>query len=1301
MSKFARRLWKWTAAALAGVLILLGVGVGLFRAAVPLVPEWRAEAEAMAERALGWPVRIGAMDLRWAVFGPELVLTDVQLLAPDTWQPLISAAELDIVFGPLGVFQDGPVRPSHVRLHQPTLALERGADGVLYLSGYALPSGGGSRVDWRRMLELGLKHGRLTIIDGDLHYRDVAREIPDWTLHVRELTFASDGEHHEFDGIVLPPGVLGEQISLRFTAEGPPATPETWHWNLDLEARELHLAEWYRQFGWARTGTARGLLGLTASLEGRGLETVTGKGTLRASALGFADFSPMVGPVTGTPESFEQVGFAWAAQFGEKRLDIDVTELVIERNTERFRDGAISLRTGGQEYPLEIAAFRLPLAELAGLARFLPVTNEEGALARIRDAALHLAPTGELQELILGIDTRSEPARFHVQGAFRDLGARPYGELPGFDGLSGTLRGTEAAGEVRLDSRDVTLDFGDLFRSPRPVQALAARLAWETTEAGWRITGTDITVKNPEASATAAMTLEIPSDGPVRIDLAARATDINLEARSAWLPVGIMSEPLVHWLDTAILAGRVPEAAFTLRGPLGNFPFRDGSGVFDIRFTVEDAAIEYAPGWPAVEDLRADVHFNGPALDIRVAQATTMESLAITEGQARFPDLRDGLLEISAQANGNVATGWRFLRESPLREPLDGLLNALNVHGPMQADISLNIPLRDVDETAVRVIAGLHGVDVKPVALPWTVEGVRGLVTVTEHDASAERLTGSLTGAPFAASITLGEAAPGGFAATEIAMQGHSPVTVFEEFLPPEWLARLDGEFDWTGNLSIPGGGESMAFHVTSPLAGVQSRLPAPLDVIRPTSATILLPGEGRIETTVEVPDLGASRLLFTETPDGWRFERGRWLLGAEAPPELPAQAGLHVEGATAVLDARGWLDLDNPPEPDERPAPGEAATRDAESILRSFDLDAGRLLAGNLVLEGQSLRGNRLGAGWELSLDGPATGSIRIPSLEDTGLPWDVRLERLHLPGEEPGEETDGTTEEPPHDAPDPRDAASLTLDIRDFRIGAMQFGRVTGTLQRTVIGYTTQGLRADAPSFNITLDGRWEVINDEHYTSVSTVLESRDLGETLAKLGYASGGIDADDGRIEANLAWHAAPTAIDYGLLEGTVKFSARDGSLREVSPGAGRLIGLLSIAALPRRLMLDFSDFFGQGLYFDTLSGDFLLTDGNAYTTNARLEGPSISALLVGRTGLVARDYDQLAIVDTDVSASIPVAGYLAAGPTVGAALLLLSQLLKAPLADITQVKYRITGSWDEPVVERVQQANAQKTPPQNR
>ena len=51
----------------------------------------------------------------------------------------------------------------------------------------------------------------------------------------------------------------------------------------------------------------------------------------------------------------------------------------------------------------------------------------------------------------------------------------------------------------------------------------------------------------------------------------------------------------------------------------------------------------------------------------------------------------------------------------------------------------------------------------------------------------------------------------------------------------------------------------------------------------------------------------------------------------------------------------------------------------------------------------------------------------------------------------------------------------------------------------------------------------------------------------------------------------------------------------------------ILGVVSIAALPRRLSLDFSDVFDDGLAFDTLKGDFTIDDGNAYTCNLGLEG----------------------------------------------------------------------------------------------
>ena len=135
--------------------------------------------------------------------------------------------------------------------------------------------------------------------------------------------------------------------------------------------------------------------------------------------------------------------------------------------------------------------------------------------------------------------------------------------------------------------------------------------------------------------------------------------------------------------------------------------------------------------------------------------------------------------------------------------------------------------------------------------------------------------------------------------------------------------------------------------------------------------------------------------------------------------------------------------------------------------------------------------------------------------------------------------------------------------------------------------------------------------------------------------------------------------------------------------------------MSVTALPRRLTLDFSDLTDKGFAFDSIRGDFEFRDGNAYTSNLVLKGPAAEIGIVGRTGITARDYDQTAKVTGHLGGPLAAAGVLAGGPAVGAALLLFSTVFKEPLGGIARGYYRITGSWDKPVVERIGAAEARE------
>jgi uncharacterized protein YhdP len=123
-----------------------------------------------------------------------------------------------------------------------------------------------------------------------------------------------------------------------------------------------------------------------------------------------------------------------------------------------------------------------------------------------------------------------------------------------------------------------------------------------------------------------------------------------------------------------------------------------------------------------------------------------------------------------------------------------------------------------------------------------------------------------------------------------------------------------------------------------------------------------------------------------------------------------------------------------------------------------------------------------------------------------------------------------------------------------------------------------------------------------------------------------------------------------------------------------------------------LALDFSDLTDKGFAFDTIRGDFDLHDGSAFTDNVLVKGPAAEIGLIGRIGLKSKDYDQTAVVTGNVSSSLPLAAF-AAGPVVGGAVLLFTQVFKQPLKGLARGYYRITGNWDNPTVERIKSAAA--------
>ncbi|MEW8429413.1 MAG: hypothetical protein G8D61_06825, partial [gamma proteobacterium symbiont of Ctena orbiculata] len=210
----------------------------------------------------------------------------------------------------------------------------------------------------------------------------------------------------------------------------------------------------------------------------------------------------------------------------------------------------------------------------------------------------------------------------------------------------------------------------------------------------------------------------------------------------------------------------------------------------------------------------------------------------------------------------------------------------------------------------------------------------------------------------------------------------------------------------------------------------------------------------------------------------------------------------------------------------------------------------------------------------------------------------------------------------------------------------------------------------------------GYWRLTPRGHSTSLNLQLHTGSLGNLQNALGITTG-IEQAPTDVKAELYWPTSPLAMGAEKLYGSISLKVNKGLVNNVDPGVGRLIGLFSLNGLGKRLALDFSDLFSEGLAFDSIEGNFTVNDGDAYTSDLVMKSTAAVIEVRGRTGLASRTYDQKIVVTPNVSATLPLLGTLAINPTAGVALAMTQKLIGRIFDRIAERTYEVTGSWDNP------------------
>ena len=180
----------------------------------------------------------------------------------------------------------------------------------------------------------------------------------------------------------------------------------------------------------------------------------------------------------------------------------------------------------------------------------------------------------------------------------------------------------------------------------------------------------------------------------------------------------------------------------------------------------------------------------------------------------------------------------------------------------------------------------------------------------------------------------------------------------------------------------------------------------------------------------------------------------------------------------------------------------------------------------------------------------------------------------------------------------------------------------------------------------------------------------------------------IESNDASFELNLKWDEVPRKQEVLFAEGKIELLIMDGVINTKESVPGKALSIFSFSQLPKRFLLNFDDVLDEGLVFDYIKGELLLKDRTALTCNLSLNTKTVDVLIVGASDLQQRTYDQMMIVDPDVSDILTGGAAVLAGPAAAASMFLLSRILSRPDED-TLSFFDVSGEWKNPQIASIE------------
>ncbi len=1230
---------------------------------LPNIEQFHDKITASLSAAIGNPVKIGKIEGNWLGMSPRLDFTDVRIM-DNQGQPALTLPHINASVSWLSV-PAAELRLASLEIDRPALLVRRDTQGKIHIGSVAVSSGGSDNnlANWL------LHQSRMVVRNAVIVWVDEQRGAPPLMLDQVNLRIESLFSHHQFALQATPPMELASPLDIRGDFHGKRIDDlKQWHGQMFAQLAYTDLLAWRpwlklpEQLSSGR-GALRGWLGIQAGE----IAQITADMALRDVATRLGDDVPVMGVhYLHGRATWKTINEGW--EVSTRNLSMQLV------NGLRLQPTDFYLQTYpvGKSHPAggAIRANTLQLESLVNLANFFPLE------ASLRSQLNAYAPRGRVSNLDMQWQVADEKLlNYQIKGQFSDLAMQQTGKLPGFNGLSVAVDGNEAKGRLNFNTQHMTVDAPGIMREALEVHNLTGQASWQHENGELAIRADNIALANDDLSGTLYGSFHSKAGTLGQLDLTVNLTRADLRRAARYTPLIALDKKENDWLNDAMLSGHTEDFHLRIKGNLSDFPL-DGTKDTSIEMGAhaQGVAVKFAPDWPVIDNLSGELIMRNNKLEVQ-SQSANMMGAQVHHLSVTLPDMRnpDMPLDIKGEADAANNIFLQFIQQSPVHGYINEFTDGMSASGNGHLQLSARIPLQGTKPVKVSGLLRIPASDIDLGAgAPW-LRNTHGELSFTESAMQAYNVAADILGGPAHMNV---QTAEGG--AVKANAQGRLNLDVLRRTETHPALGSLHGSTSWDANISIVK--KVPQIIINSNLAGISSTLPAPFakrsSEIWPLRIEKRNIADGQDQISAQLGKLLSARVLRTEENGVSVIKRGLINFGAQATDKQTAtgelRAGLWVTGNIPELSLQGWESL-------------SGGSDGAALPISGANLRIDKLSAYGLRLSDLQINAAKRGDGITAQLASPqANGDVTwLPKSFNGAGKVTARLRNLYWTGSE-------TTSAQPAAKPaqsSVRKLPAMEISIDDLLYKGKQIGHLELTGYPEGQDWRLRRLHINNPDGSISGDGVWHSEQAHSQTQLNLLMDISNAGKILARSGYPNT-VKNGSGKLAANLNWNGQPDEFNYATLGGTLKLDTGKGQFLKMDPGIGKLLGILSLQALPKRITLDFTDVFSSGFEFDNINGNATLKNGVMQTQDLHIDGSSAKVTMKGSVNLNDETQNLRVEVLPTLGSSVSMLSAFAGGPVVGIGALIVNKVLGNPLDKLMSFEYNVSGTWSEPNVIKV-------------